>query len=117
MAGNVVSWGTAIRKGYTPGLYTYEGDQVPMGAFAAVLDFKIWAKKVLGINCYFTAIGSGQKFQLTVYCQRETGLYRIRGGQLDFTQCPVKGTYSIRTVRNMVNGKSRVVFVEAELIG
>jgi hypothetical protein len=42
---NVVSWGVALKKGYEPRLYTYSPEEIPIGQFETVLDFKIWAIK------------------------------------------------------------------------
>jgi len=113
MAGNVLSWGVAINQGYEPRLYPYVGDEIPVGEFNAKLDFKIWAKQVMGICCYFTHEETGIKFQLTVYCKQRTGIYKIDGCEIDFTQCPVEHIYHICVV---ANEKKRIIFKNARLI-
>lgn len=112
MVGKVLSWSAALRNGFQPGLYPYQAEQVPQGACEAILDAKIWAKKVMAICCYFTERGTGRKFQLTVYCNRQTGLYRIQGSELDFTQCPVGCVYALKV---LFDPKGRTVLTAAVL--
>ncbi len=63
MENNVLSWNIALEKGLEPRLYPYTAEHVPVGKYEAVLDFKIWAKKAMGICCYFTQRNTGIKFQ------------------------------------------------------
>lgn len=95
MASNVLSWGAAISRGYEPKLYPYHGNAVPIGEVEATLDFKIWAKKVMAINCYFTVIGDVKKFQLTIYCSRPAGHYKIKGSDLNFANCATGTAYKL----------------------
>lgn len=111
MKGNVLSWGVALRKGFQPGMYSYS--EVPLGAYEATLDFKIWAKKIMGINCYFTQSNTGKKFQLTVYCKFKKGLYRIEGCEIDFVVCPVERVYNIKVFADQ---KKKTIFAAASLI-
>jgi hypothetical protein len=96
MAGNVLSWARALRMGYEPRLYHYQPGDVPTSEVEAVLDFKVWAKKVMGINCYFTQVSTNKKFQLTVYLNKEKGNYRLTNGEVDFSQCPCGALYKLR---------------------
>lgn len=116
MDGKVLSWAAALHSGFQPGRYSYQAAAIPTGAYEVILDAKIWAKKIMGINCYFTACQTGTKFQLTVYCQKETGLYRLRGGKLDFTVCPVGCRYVIQVATDVIQEKSRPSFIKAALI-
>ena len=109
MKGNVLSWESALQNGHDPRLYGFKPGDVPIGEFEAILDFKIWAKNVIAISCYFTKAGSGEKFQLTVYYSYK-GAYRINGCDLDFYSCPVANQYSIKV--SLVNGK-KIVFSSA----
>jgi hypothetical protein len=109
-----VSWAVALKKGFEPRLYRYSPEDIPVGQFEAVLDFKIWANKILGINCYFTAKDLARKFLLTVYCQ-PNGLYLIGGNGLDFTTCPLRANYHVKLVVNIVDGSNSVSFVNAAL--
>jgi hypothetical protein len=107
MAGNVMSWKEALKKGYEPRLYPFSFGQVPIGEYNAVLDFKIWAKKIMGINCYFTQADTGIKFQLTVYCGG-IGIYRI--GNVNFANCLTGCSYKIHV---LANEKKRMLFQSA----
>ncbi|SRR6266496_953242 len=113
MAGNVLSWGVALKKGFEPGLYPYTFNEIPLGEYEAVLDCKIWAKTIMGINCYFTHVLSGKKFQLTVYCKHRTGIYKIEGCGIDFTQCETGRLYQLTV---LANDKKTIVFANAVLL-
>jgi hypothetical protein len=95
MTGNVMTWEEAIRKGYEPKLYLFSSKDVPLGTFEAILDYKIWAKKIMAICCYFTEKNTAKKFQLTVYCDRNQFAYKIGSCETDFVCCPVGQTYEI----------------------
>lgn len=107
---NVLSWKSALALGHNPTLYSYLYEDVPIGEYLAVLDFKIWAKKVMAINCYFTQVTTGKKFQLTAYCN-DQGVYKV--GDVNFSMCPIKRTYSI--VVN-ANQKKKIICTNAVLV-
>lgn len=113
MPGNVLSWGVALRKGFEPGLYEFTPEAVPLGMVEAVLDFKIWAKNVMGINCYFTDVATRKKFQLTVYLSNRLRLYRLGSGEIDFYDCPTERIYRIDTE---VGKSGKIMFVNAILL-
>lgn len=100
MESNVLSWGQALEKGYEPRLYPYESEQIPLGEYEANLNFKIWAKKIAGIVCYFTQQDIGIKFQLTMYRRRLDELYQLEGCNIDFKICPISTLYHIRVGLN-----------------
>src|SRR5688572_3285024 len=108
---NILSWGKALDSGWQPGRYQYAAEYVPEGTYEAILDFKIWAKKVMAINCYFTIKSTGQKIQLTVYCQ-ETGRYMLPGGAIDFTNSPTQTVYLIEVHADQ---KKKIRFIRAQL--
>jgi hypothetical protein len=112
MARNVLSWSVAVKSGFEMRLYPYAFEEVPLGEYEAVLDFKVWAKKIMAIGCYFTHALSGKRFQLTVYC-KGTGLYKIEGSTIDFTECPIKRKYRLKVDADQ---KKRIVFKSALLI-
>ncbi len=93
MGCNVLAWNEALRKGYSPRLYVYTPGRVPTGEFEAVLDYKIWAKKVMAINCYFSQLATGYKFQLTVYFNLSSKGYYINSGDVDFSSCAIGKVY------------------------
>lgn len=92
---NVVSWATALRNNFSPGNYTVNSSEIPQGKITAFLDCKIWAKKIMAINCYFTAICLDKKFQLTVFCDFKNGIYKLPGSQINFATCPINNEYDI----------------------
>lgn len=98
-SGNVFSWDQALRKGHQPRLYGYEPGDVPIGAVEAILDFKIWAQKVMGINGYFTDLHSGRKFQITVYLTREK-TYRTGNSLINFYSCADQTVYQLLIERS-----------------
>lgn len=107
MVVNVLSWKLALAQGYHPECYSYLFDAVPTGEYQAVLDFKIWAKKLMAVNCYFTQATTGKKIQLTVYCN-EAGVYQI--GDVNFATCPLQRIYLITVVAGQ---KKKIVFSNA----
>ncbi|MDF2188680.1 hypothetical protein [Paraflavitalea sp. CAU 1676] len=96
MTGNVLSWKQALAMGYAPRQYEYLHGSLPVDPFIAVLDFKIWAQKVLAINGYFTLEDGGQKIQLSVYLSAEQ-TYRIGKDQIDFFRCQTGCRYLLQT--------------------
>jgi hypothetical protein len=114
MQNSVLSFRVAISKGYEPRLYTYDPAKIPMGEMDAVLDFKTWSKRIIAINCYFTKMGTGDKFVVTVYCHNKTGRYTLPGSTVDFGQCAVNCIYRVQVAMKESNEKSRVSLVKAE---
>lgn len=112
MASNVLSWKSAVGQNLNPSLYSFLFDDVPLGEYLAKLDFKIWAKKVMAINCYFTLLDSEKKIQLTVYCN-EAGTYRAGNSEVNFATCSLNMSYRIKVIANQ---KKKIVLVHAELM-
>ena len=92
---NVISWASALHNNFAPGNYTINHNEIPHGKTTAILDCKIWAKKIMGINCYFTATCLDKKFQLTVYCDFKNGTYKVPGSAINFATCPINNEYDI----------------------
>ena len=63
----VLGFYPALEAGYEPSNYSWVTEDVPVGEYEAKLDFMIWSKKQVAINCYLTALDSGQHFRLTAY--------------------------------------------------
>jgi len=99
-----LSWLQALDEGYNPRDYSYRKEDIPIGEYVVTLDFKIWSK-VPGITCYFSKVGSNQRFQLTVY--RTHGDEKYTLDEIDFRDCPIKQEYYI-TVK--INSKGNVKF-------
>lgn len=95
MENNVMSWNHGLSLGYNPSEYPFIATLVPTGHFEAKLDFKIWAKKTVGVCCYFTDSRSGRKFQLTVYRRKEDENYMLDGCEIDFATCETDRSYMI----------------------
>ena len=95
MENNVMSWLQGLRAGHNPSEYPFIATLVPTGQFEAKLDFKIWAKKTMGICCYFTQQSSGRKFQLTVYRRKSDERYMLDGCEIDFTTCETGISYMV----------------------
>jgi hypothetical protein len=100
MERNVHSFRVAIKKGYSPCLYSYDATKIPLGEFEAKLDFKTWSKRIIAINCYFTKPDTGDKFVVTVYCNYQTGKYTVGDSKVDFSNCPLNEIYRIQIGRN-----------------
>lgn len=103
MAVNVLSWNAALKRGYEPRLYSYTAGDIPLGSVEAVLDFKIWAMKAMGIGCYFTEVHTGRKILLTVY-YRKVGGYSLPGSKTDFSSCPTATIYRLFIWQNGHSG-------------
>ena len=113
MERNVHSFKVSIKKGNSPCLYTYDPNQIPLGEFDAVLDFKTWSKRIIAINCYFTKTDKGNKFVVTVYCNYKTGKYTVTDSVVDFSNCCLNKTYRVAIEKNY---RGNIVLVKAEAI-
>ena len=102
-----------LRERYEPKLYPYTVDHIPLGEYTAMLDFKIWAKKAMGICCYFTQTDSGRKFQLTVFRRQKDKLYALNESSLDFKFCASNSLYNISI---SLKDNAKVVFKNADLL-
>jgi hypothetical protein len=67
MQTTVLSFYNAIAAAHEPREYTYLREAIPFGTYEVTLDFMIWSKKQVGINCYCTARETGVKVILPVY--------------------------------------------------
>ncbi|MEJ7737029.1 MAG: hypothetical protein WKF97_06345 [Chitinophagaceae bacterium] len=112
MESNVLSWSVAVLMGFEPRNYPYLNKCVPLGEYEAVLDFKIWAKKVMGISCYFTQKNTGVKFQLTVYRRRRDELYMMDESDIDFKFCAVNAVYVINIA---LSDKGKTILKKASI--
>ena len=111
MQRNVYSFKVAIAKGYVPRLYCYERDKIPLGVFDARLDFKIWSKRIIAINCYFIRINTDERFVVTVYCNHETSRFQLPQSTVDFSQCATGEIYCLKVIKN---DKGKVLLEKAE---
>lgn len=65
----VLEFFPALEAGYEPKNYSYLKEDVPLGSYLARLDFMLWSKTYMAVNCFFTLQGSGKKISLSVYKQ------------------------------------------------
>ena len=63
----VMEFFPALEAGYEPKNYSFQKEDVPTGSYLAKLDFMLWSKTYMAINCFFTIKGSGKKISLSVY--------------------------------------------------
>jgi hypothetical protein len=80
MQTTVLSFYNAIAAAHEPREYTYLREAIPFGTYEVTLDFMIWSKKQVGINCYCTISESKLKVILPVY-RNEDEVYQA--GKLD----------------------------------
>lgn len=111
MERNAWSFRIAIGKGYAPRLYSYDPQQIPLGEFDAMLDFKTWSKRIIAINCYFTKTDPKEKFVVTVYCSNQTGRYEVSGSLINFSDCAISSVYRIGVSKN---DKGRIILFKAD---
>lgn len=110
---NTIGYNEAALNGYKEDNYPYKPEFIPTGTFRAKLDFKIWSKKVCGINCCFSCVDTNQLFQITVYWRSATSDYKIKNSDIDFVTCPLNRVYLI-TIKE--NSKGNPKLFEAELL-
>ncbi|MBS0027106.1 hypothetical protein [Chitinophaga hostae] len=95
MESNVLAWSKALQMGLHTKEYPYSITSVPTGIVVARLDFKIWAKKIMGINGFFSQQG-GLRFQLTVFLNKQLKNYQLNRETVDFASCPVNSLYELK---------------------
>ncbi len=104
-----MSWNQGLRAGHNPSEYPFIATLVQTGQFEAKLDFKIWAKKTMGICCYFTEKRYGRKFQLTVYRRKIDERYMIDGSEIDFATCETEMYY----ILSVIDARGKISFANA----
>ena len=63
----VIGFKPALEGGFQPQNYSWLPDIVPLGEYEAILDFMIWSKKLIAIDCFFTTVSDNRKIRLTAY--------------------------------------------------
>lgn len=112
MESNVMSWGSIVDNDIDLKGYAWQTSNIPIGSFEAVFDFKVWSKKISGINCYFTLKETGQQISLTLFRMKDE-TYRLYEGGIDFRDCPTQVPYRIETA---LNRKGNVCFKDCVLL-
>ncbi|QDW24322.1 hypothetical protein FFJ24_005585 [Pedobacter sp. KBS0701] len=70
METTVLEFFPALEAGFDPKNYSYDKKEIPLGSYLAILDFMLWSKSGLTINCFFTLVDSHKKITLSVYRMR-----------------------------------------------
>ncbi|KIA96226.1 hypothetical protein OC25_03880 [Pedobacter kyungheensis] len=70
-----------------PKNYPYTKDKVPLGSYSAKLDFMLWSKSGLAINCFFTLMDLQGKISLSVY-RKAADQHRYMAGQTEVRYLP-----------------------------
>lgn len=99
----VLGFFPALEAGYEPKNYSFYKEDVPNGNYLAKLDFMLWSKTFMAINCFFTMKDSGQKISLSVY--KKAGiddLYLAGETEIRFVSF---GTMCLLTVESNQNSK------------
>lgn len=93
----------ALEAGYEPKNYSFYKEHVPIGNYTAKLDFMLWSKTFMAINCFFTIKDSGKKISLSVYKKAGVDdLYLAGGTEIRFV--PFGSTLYL-SVESNLNGK------------
>jgi len=63
----VIGFKSALEAGFQLQNYSWSADVVPVGEYGAVLDFMIWSKKCVAVDCFLTTAVNGTQIRLTAY--------------------------------------------------
>jgi hypothetical protein len=99
----VMEFFPALEAGYEPKNYSFMKEDVPIGAYIAKMDFMLWSKTYMAINCFFSIPNSRKKISLSVYKKPgEDGLYLA--GETEVRYVPF-GSMMYLVVEANQNGK------------
>ncbi|MBB2147332.1 hypothetical protein [Pedobacter gandavensis] len=99
----VMGFFPALEVGYEPKNYSFYKEDVPIGVYLAKLDFMLWSKTFMAINCFFTIKESGKKISLSVY--KKTGVDDLYlAGETEIRFVPF-GAIMQLSVESNLNGK------------
>jgi len=107
----VLGFYPALEAGFEPRNYSWTTEDVPVGEYEAKLDFMIWSKKQVAINCYLTGLNSGQHFRLTAYRNKAED---YMAGAIAVRSLPF-GSVLLVTIE--LNGSGNPKWTNAALIG
>lgn len=62
-----MSFNAALEAGCEPRNYSWLTEDIPIGDYEVRLDFMIWSKKQVAVDCYFTTIDDDKQIRLTAY--------------------------------------------------
>ena len=101
----VLSFNTAINSGFEPRDYSWEKKDIPVGEYLAWLDFMIWSKKYMAINCYFTVKDVGAKIILSAYRSHDSE-HEYLAGKTEMRYIPFNVLVKLRVELNGVGNPS-----------
>ena len=104
METTVLNFFPALEAGFDPKNYSYAKGDIPLGTYAAKLDFMLWSKSGLTINCFFTLEDSGKMISLSVY-KKTVNQGRYLAGETEVRYLPF-GTLLELTVEANELGKA-----------
>jgi len=110
MEHKILGFTAAIANGLNPRDYSFEEKDIPIGDFEAYLDFMVWSKNQVAINCYFTT-KEGVKIQLTAFRDKITRKYVA--GDYNFYDASI-GIKMMLTTKH--NSKKNLKFINAKLL-
>lgn len=87
METTVMNFFPALEAGFDPKNYSYAKEDVTLGTYAARLDFMLWSKSGLTINCFFTLPDSGKQISLSVY-RKAANQGRYLAGEIEVRYLP-----------------------------
>lgn len=93
----------ALEAGFDPKNYSYAKEDITPGTYSAKLDFMLWSKSGLTINCFFTLSDSGKQISLSVY-RKAANQGRYLAGEIEVRYLPF-GTLLELTVEANELGK------------
>lgn len=99
----VLEFFPALEAGYEPKNYSYYKEDVPIGNYKAKLDFMLWSKTYVAINCFFTILDSKKKISLSVYKKAGTDDLFL-AGELEMRFVPFESVLYLSVEANQ-NGK------------
>lgn len=70
-----------------PKNYPFGKEDVPLGTYVAKLDFMLWSKSGLTINCFFSLVDSCKKISLSVY-RKASNQGRYLAGEIEVRYLP-----------------------------
>lgn len=103
METTVMNFFPALEAGFDPNNYSYAKEDIALGIYSAKLDFMLWSKSGLTINCFFSLPDSGKKISLSVY-RKAANQGRYLAGEIEVRYLPF-GTLLELTVETNELGK------------
>ncbi len=89
----------ALEAGYEPKDYAYAKADIPIGTFAATLDFMLWSKSGLTVNCFFSLNDLGTKITLAVY-RKAANQDRYMAGEIEVRYLPFRTQVELTIASN-----------------